>query len=123
VLLWTRWWTFGFHKQNRTFLIRWVTISFSNNILHPGVSNYPCTDINHPKWLIRATRHLPHVWGTADMRYYTELPVLFEGLGFFKIKLEQYRETGHRHFVLHPSRFITFRLWKLNNISSWKIIN
>jgi hypothetical protein len=38
-LLWTRWWTFEFHKGRRIFLISWVTISFSNNILHHGVSD------------------------------------------------------------------------------------
>jgi hypothetical protein len=37
-LVWTRWWTFGFHKKAVYFLISWVTISFSNNILHHGVS-------------------------------------------------------------------------------------
>jgi hypothetical protein len=31
-LLWTRWWTFGFHKKAGCFLTNWVTISFSNNI-------------------------------------------------------------------------------------------
>jgi hypothetical protein len=38
-LLWTRWWTFGFHEE-RIFLISWVTISFSNSILHHGVCKY-----------------------------------------------------------------------------------
>jgi hypothetical protein len=37
-LLWTRWWTFGFHKKRGYFLTSWVIISFSNNILHHGVS-------------------------------------------------------------------------------------
>jgi hypothetical protein len=35
-LLWKRWWIFGFHKE-RIFFDNWVTISFSNNILHHGV--------------------------------------------------------------------------------------
>jgi hypothetical protein len=35
-LLWTRWWTFGFHKKAGYFLTSWVTIGFSNNILHHG---------------------------------------------------------------------------------------
>jgi hypothetical protein len=35
---WTQWRTFRFHKEARYFLISWVTISFSNNILHSGVS-------------------------------------------------------------------------------------
>jgi hypothetical protein len=35
-LLWTRWWTFGFHRKAGCFLTSWVTISFSN-ILHYGV--------------------------------------------------------------------------------------
>jgi hypothetical protein len=39
-LLWTRWWTFGFHKKAGYFLTSWVTISFSNNILHHGVSEW-----------------------------------------------------------------------------------
>jgi hypothetical protein len=38
-LLWTRWWAFGFRKK-AGFLMSWVTISFSNNILHHGVSKY-----------------------------------------------------------------------------------
>jgi hypothetical protein len=37
-LLWTRWWTFGFRKKAGYFLTSWVTISFSNNILHLWVS-------------------------------------------------------------------------------------
>jgi hypothetical protein len=36
-LVWTRWWTFGFHKTAGYFLTSWVTISFSN-ILHHGVT-------------------------------------------------------------------------------------
>jgi hypothetical protein len=36
-LLWVRWWTFGFHKKGY-ILTSWVTISFSNYILHRGVS-------------------------------------------------------------------------------------
>jgi hypothetical protein len=39
-LLWTRWWTFGFHKESRLLFTRWVTISFSKSILHHGVSKY-----------------------------------------------------------------------------------
>jgi hypothetical protein len=41
-LLWTRWWTFGFHTKVGYFLISWVTMSFSNNILHCGVSESEC---------------------------------------------------------------------------------
>jgi hypothetical protein len=37
-LLWTLYWTFGFHKESRIFLTSWVTTGFSNNILHHGVS-------------------------------------------------------------------------------------
>jgi hypothetical protein len=37
-LLWTLWWTVGFHKERRVILISWVTISFSNNILRHGIS-------------------------------------------------------------------------------------
>jgi hypothetical protein len=37
-LLWTRWWTFGFRKKAGYFLTSQVTISFSNSILHHGVS-------------------------------------------------------------------------------------
>jgi hypothetical protein len=37
-LLWTQWWTSGFRKKVGNFLTSWVTISFSNNILHHGVS-------------------------------------------------------------------------------------
>jgi hypothetical protein len=37
-LVWTRWWTFGFHKKAGCFLTSWVTISLSNIILHHGVS-------------------------------------------------------------------------------------
>jgi hypothetical protein len=38
--LWTRWWTFGFRKKAGYFLTSWETISFSNNILHHGVSEW-----------------------------------------------------------------------------------
>jgi hypothetical protein len=38
--LWSRWWTFGFRKKAGYFLTSWVTISFSNNILHEGVSEW-----------------------------------------------------------------------------------
>jgi hypothetical protein len=37
-LLWTPQLTFGFHKKAGYFLTSWVTISFSNNILHRVVS-------------------------------------------------------------------------------------
>jgi hypothetical protein len=37
-LVWTRWWTFGLHKKAGYFLTSWVTVGFSNNILHHGVS-------------------------------------------------------------------------------------
>jgi hypothetical protein len=37
-ILWPRCWTCGFSKKGWYFLTRWVTISFSNNILHHGVS-------------------------------------------------------------------------------------
>jgi hypothetical protein len=39
-LLWTWWWTFRFHKKVGYFLTSWVTISFSNNILHHAVSEW-----------------------------------------------------------------------------------
>jgi hypothetical protein len=42
-LLWTRWWTFVFHKETGYFLISWVKISFSNNILQHGVSKWSST--------------------------------------------------------------------------------
>jgi hypothetical protein len=38
-LLWTRKWTFGFHKESRIFLTSWETIRFSNNIPSHGVRN------------------------------------------------------------------------------------
>jgi hypothetical protein len=31
---------FGFHKESRIFFVSWVTIRFSNNILHHGVSEW-----------------------------------------------------------------------------------
>jgi hypothetical protein len=37
-LVWTREWTFEFHKKSGYFLTGWVTISFSNNFLHHGKS-------------------------------------------------------------------------------------
>jgi hypothetical protein len=36
-LVWTRQWTFGFHKKAGYFLTSWVAISFSN-ILHHDVN-------------------------------------------------------------------------------------
>jgi hypothetical protein len=39
-LLWTWWWTFGFDKKVGYFLTSWVTISFANNMLHHGVSEW-----------------------------------------------------------------------------------
>jgi len=44
--LWTWWWTLGFHKKVRYFLTSWVTISFSNNILHHGMSEW----VPHKPW-------------------------------------------------------------------------
>jgi hypothetical protein len=38
--VWIRWWTFGFHKKAGYFLTSRMTISFSNNILHHGVSEW-----------------------------------------------------------------------------------
>jgi hypothetical protein len=38
-LLWTRWWTFGFHKESRILFDK-LSVSFSNNILHRGVGEW-----------------------------------------------------------------------------------
>jgi hypothetical protein len=60
-LLWTRWWTFGFRKKTGYFLMSWVTISFSNNILHHGVSEWVSEWVS--KCLCTAfSRTFPSTW-------------------------------------------------------------
>jgi hypothetical protein len=56
VLLWTWWWTFRFHKAGY-FLISWVTISFSNNILHHGVSSFHTSEY----YLNIHEKHITHI--------------------------------------------------------------
>jgi hypothetical protein len=59
-LLWTRWWTFGFHKKAGCYLAIWVTIGFSKNILHHGLSKVPLCSTYGFTWCLGAAVTTPY---------------------------------------------------------------
>jgi hypothetical protein len=74
-LLWTWWWTFGFYKESRIFLTGWVTISFSNNVLHHGVS----------KWISKLI--LPRSWISSTGTWSVVLTHIYQIFNFtFNVK-------------------------------------
>jgi hypothetical protein len=71
--LWTWWWTFRFHKKAGYFLTSWVTMSFSNNILHHGVS----------EWASKQASLMLSIWKLVEKQWCTDYTNISPGITYY----------------------------------------